>query len=146
MQQVSQSWKDTHKQTLLNESFVEVSLDIADPDSIKDASDMGAVSNGSIYISETSEIVSEVDTNVIPYGTLEQNIYLLDGSRKNIPETDYKDGGYIGDVLSNAECIFDSKTPVITIKFSKVYSHTSSHHSTRGINVQLNIFARILCF
>lgn len=122
MQQVSQSWKDTHKQTLLNESFVEVSLDIADPDSIKDASDMGAVSNGSIYISETSEIVSEVDTNVIPYGTLEQNIYLLDGSRKNIPETDYKDGGYIGDVLSNAECIFDSKTPVITINFSRVHT------------------------
>ena len=119
MQQVSQSWKDVHKQTLLNESFVEISLDIADPDSIKDAS---ASANGSVYISDTPEVVSEVDTATIPYGTLEQNIYLLDGSRKHIPETDYKDGGYIGDVLSNEECIFDTKVPIITIDFSVVHT------------------------
>ena len=119
MQQVSQSWKDTHKQTLLNESFVEVSLDIADPDSIKEAS---AIENGSVYISDTPEIVSEVDTPVVPYGTLEQNIYLLDGSRKNIPETDYKDGGYIGDVLSNEECVYDTKIPLITINFLTVHT------------------------
>ena len=119
MQQVSQSWKDTHKQTLLNESYVEISLDIADPDSIKDAS---AIENGSVYISDTPEIVSEVDTPVIPYGTLEQNIFLLDGSRKSIPETDYKDGGYIGDVLSSEECVFDSKIPIITLNFSTVHT------------------------
>lgn len=119
MQQVSQSWKDTHRQTLLNESYVEVSLDIADPDSIKDAN---AIANGSIYISNTPEIVSVVDTPVISYGTLEQNIYLLDGSRKNIPETDYQDGGYIGEVLSNEECVFDSKIPIITINFSRVHT------------------------
>ena len=122
MQQVSQSWKDTHKQTLLNESYVEVSLDIADPDSIKDASNMGAVANGSVYISDTSEIVSEIDTPVVPYGTLEQNIFLLDGSRKNIPEKDYLDGGFVGDVLSNAECVFVDKIPTITISFSMVHT------------------------
>lgn len=119
MQQVSQSWKDTHKQTLLNESFVEVSLDIADPDSIKDAT---ASANGSVYISDTPETVSEVDTPVIPYGTLEQNIYLLDGSRKSIPETNYKDGGYIGDAFSNEECVFDTKVPIITINFSVLHT------------------------
>lgn len=122
MQQVSQSWKDTHKQTLLNESYVEVSLDIADPDSIKDASNMGAVANGSIYISDTPEIVKEIDTPVIPYGTLEQNIFLLDGSRKNIPKENYLDGGFVGDVLSNEECVFVDKIPTITISFSMVHT------------------------
>lgn len=120
MQQVSQSWKDTHKQTLLNESYVEVSLAIADPDSIKDIQSVSE--NGSIYISDIPEIVSEVDTPVIPYGTLEQNIFLLDGSRKNIPETDYQDGGFVGDVLSNEECIFIDKIPTITILFSMVHT------------------------
>ena len=38
MQTVSENWKSVHKQALLNESYVEVSLDIADPDSLADAS------------------------------------------------------------------------------------------------------------
>lgn len=119
MQTVSQSWKNTHKQTLLNESYVEITLDIADPNSIADAS---ATSNGSVYFSNTPEIVSEVDTPVIPYGTLEQNIWLLNGTRKSIPEKDYEDGGYIGDAISNEECIFLDKIPIITINFSKVHT------------------------
>lgn len=119
MQTVSQSWKNAHKQTLLNEGFVEVSLDIADPDSVADAS---AEANGSVYISDTPEIVSEVDTPVIPYGTLEQNMWLLNGTRKSIPESDYKDGGYIGDVISNEEGVFDMKIPIITINFTKVHT------------------------
>lgn len=120
MQTVSQSWKNTHKQTLLNESYVELTLDIADPESLKDAS---AVANGSAYISNTSEVVSEVDTPTIAYGTLEQNSWLLDGTRKSIPDDDYKDGGYVGDVLSNDDGIFDTKIPIITINFSKVHTH-----------------------
>ena len=120
MQTVSQAWKNAHNKTLLNESFVEVSLDIADPDSVADAS---AVENGSVYISNTPEIVSEVDTPVIPYGTLEQNMWLLDGTRKSIPENNYKDGGYVGDVISNAEGRFDTKIPVITIEFTKVHTN-----------------------
>lgn len=119
MQTVSESWKNAHKQTLLNESYVEVSLDIADPDSIADAT---ATDNGAVYISDITEVVSEVDTPIIPYGTLEQNSWLLNDTRRSIPESDYKDGGYVGDVLSNEECIFDTKTPVITISFSRVHT------------------------
>lgn len=119
MQIVSESWKNVHKQTLLNESFVEVSLDMTDPDAVEDAS---AIANGSVYISDTPEIVNEVDMPVIPYGTLEQNIWLLNGTRRNIPESDYKDGGYIGDAISNAEGIFDTKIPIVTISFSKVHT------------------------
>lgn len=118
MQAVSKAWKNVHKQTLLNESFVEVSLDIADPDSLAEAT---ATDNGAVYISNTPEVVDEVDTPVVPYGTLEQNIWLLDSSRKSIPESDYG-GGYVGDVLSNEECIFDTKVPTATIEFKNVHT------------------------
>lgn len=120
MQQVSQSWKDTHKQTLLNESFVEVSLDITDPDAQKDITSVYA--NGSIYISDIYEITSVVNTPTRKYSTLEQNIWLLDGSRENIPDTNYLDGGFVGDVLSNEECIFDNKIPIVTLGFEQLHS------------------------
>lgn len=120
MQTVSQSWKNTHKQTLLNESYVEVSLDVADPDATVDAT---STDNGAVYISDTSEVVSGVDTPTISYGTLEQNMWLLNGTRKSIPESDYEDGGYVGDVLSNEEGVFDTKIPTVTINFSKVHTN-----------------------
>ena len=119
MQTVSESWKNAHRQTLLNESYVEVSLDIADPDALIDAT---SSDNGSAYISDTEEVVSEVNTAIKSYGTLEQNIWLLDGTRKSIPESDYKDGGYVGDVLSNDEGEFVDKIPTITINFSQVHT------------------------
>ncbi len=120
MQTVSENWKNVHKQTLLNESYVEVSLDIADPESLADAS---AQDNGAVYISDTSQVVSEVDKNVVPYCTLEQNSWLLDGSLKAIPESNYGESGYVGDALSNDVCVFSDKTPTITINFSKVFTN-----------------------
>ena len=118
MQTVSEQWKNAHKRTLLGESFVEVSLDIADPDSLADAS---SKDNGAVYISDTSEIVSELDKNIVPYCTLEQNLWLLDGGLKAIPESAYGESGYIGDVLSDDKCVFSSKIPTITINFTQVF-------------------------
>ena len=103
MQTVSENWKNAHRQTLLNESYVEVSMDIGDPDALADASSQD---NGAIYISDTSQIVSEVDKNIVPYCTLEQNIWLLDGNRKAIPESASGERGYIGDALSDEVCVF----------------------------------------
>ena len=119
MQTVSQAWKNAHKQTLLNESFVEISMDITDPDALEEAE---SSDNGAVYISNTPEVVSEVDTPVIPYGTLEQNIWLLDGKRSIIPDNNYQDGGYVGDELSNEEGVFDKKIPTITIDFGRVFT------------------------
>ena len=118
MQTVSENWKNVHKQTLLNESYVEVSLDIADPDALADASSQD---NGAVYISNTPEVVSEVDKTAVPYCTLEQNLWVLDGGRKAIPESDYAIGGYVGDVLSDDVCVFSNKMPTITISFSRVF-------------------------
>ena len=118
MQTVSQSWKDAHKQTILNESFVEISLDVADPDSIADAS---ATDNGAAFISDTSRVTKE-EIDSIPYGTLEPNLWVLDGSRKHIPMSDYKDGSYIGNVLSGEDGGF-TKIPTVTINFTKLHTN-----------------------
>ncbi len=120
MQHVSQAWLDNQQKTLVNEGFVEVSLSVADPDSVADAS---SEDNGAIYISNSSVLVSEVDKDVIPYITLEQNIWLLDGSMKMIPESDFGDIGYVGNVLSDTDGYFSDGTPLITINFTKVHEN-----------------------
>ncbi|NLP33481.1 MAG: hypothetical protein GX353_10095 [Oligella ureolytica] len=118
MQPVSANWLNNQKQTLVEESFVEVSYDIADPDALADAS---ASDNGSIYIANTSQIVSEVAKDIVPYATLERNIWLLDGSRKIIPESDYGDTGYVSDNLSTESCGFD-KIPIVEISFTEIHA------------------------
>ena len=120
MQNVSQTWKENQTKTLVNESFVEISLDIADPDALADAS---SEDNGAIYISNTSQVVSEVDKSIIPYFTLEQNLWILDGKRKAIPLSDFGDCGFIGDVLSGNDCAFSDEAPIVTVNFTKVHSN-----------------------
>lgn len=118
MQNVSDAWKAVHKQQLVNESFIEISFDIADPDSLADAT---SEDNGAIYIADTAQIVSEVDRNIVPYSTLEQNLWVLDGNRSFIPPSDYGDNGYIGTSISKADGGFD-KTPIVDVNFSEVHS------------------------
>lgn len=118
MQTVSNAWKNNQNKTIVSKSFVEVSLDIADPDALADASSQD---NGSAYISDTVRVVSEVDKNIVPYSTLEQNLWLLDGSRKTLPTSNIGECGFVGDVLSANDGVFRDKTPLITIAFSRVH-------------------------
>ena len=118
MQIVSENWKNAHRQTLLNESFVEVSLGIGDPDAIAAARSRD---NGAIYISESPQLSTEEDKNIIPYCTLEQNLWVLDGSREAIPESNYGDCGYIGDAISDDNCVFSDVMPIITVDFKEVF-------------------------
>lgn len=117
MQNVSDAWKAVQNQQLVNESYVEISFDIADPDALADAT---SKDNGAIYIANTKQIVSEVDKNIVPYGTLEENLWLLDGSRQIIPESDYGDNGYIGNLLSREDGGFD-QMPSVDIEFTEVH-------------------------
>lgn len=118
MQTVSDNWKNVHKQTLLNESFVEVSLNIGDPEALADASPQD---NGAVYISNSSELTNGVERTPTPYCTLEQNMWVLNGDRKALPETAGGDSGYVGDALSDEVCVFSDKTPTITINFSQAF-------------------------
>ena len=113
-----QEWKDIHKRALLNESFVEVSLDITDPDALADATSQD---NGAIYTSQSNKVAAPVEKITHTYGTLEQNLWCLDGSRQAIPESDFRDETYASDVLSDETCVFSPKRPAITIGFTKTH-------------------------
>lgn len=120
MQEVSQAWLDNQNQTIVSESYVEVSIDIADPDAIVDAS---SAANGEEYISDATTLVNNLDKHVIPYATLEQNLWLLDGSRRMIPETDPYEDGYVGNVFCDSDGYFTDLIPLITITFTKVHQN-----------------------
>lgn len=117
MQSVSQDWKDNQNNQLVSESFVEIVLDMVDPEASTDAS---AVDNGSEIMSNTERIIKEVETEITPYATFEQNLWVLDGSKQIISSDNIKDCGYVGNVLSDANGVF-SVTPVITIAFEEVH-------------------------
>ena len=118
MQTVSENWKNAHKQTLLNESFVEIAVDVGDPDALADAT---PEDNGAVYLSHSPDLMVR-DKSVSPFCTLEQNMWVLDGKRKAIHLPHYDEGGYIGDTLSDDVCVFSSKMPAITLAFSQVFT------------------------
>lgn len=119
MQNVSESWKNEHKELLLNESYVEVSIDIGDPDAIADAS---SNDNGATFLSDSSLIVDGVERTPPRYATLEENLWLLDGNRKVVPLSGWDKSGYIGSLLSDEGGGFGS-IPIVTIDFGKVHQN-----------------------
>ena len=119
MQKVSENWKNEHNELLLNESYVEVSMEIGDPDSLGDAT---SNDNGALFLSDSSIVVNGVERNAPDYATLEENLWLLDGNRKVVPLTGWEQSGYIGSLLSDESGAFDS-LPTITINFSKVHQN-----------------------
>ena len=119
MQIVSENWKNAHEQTLLNESFVEVSLDITDPDALADAS---PTDNGAIYISNSGELIGGVDSPPSPYCTLEQNLWCLDGNRRALQPRATVGNGYVSDVLSDGTCLFSGRQPIITFNFDEIHT------------------------
>lgn len=119
MQTVSDAWKNNQAKTVVGEGFVEVSLAVGDPDALASAS---SSDNGAVYISDTQKVASRVDRNIVPYSTLEQNMWILDGSRPTLPTSDIGDSGYVGDVLCDPDCTFSSQIPVVTISFGSTYS------------------------
>lgn len=119
MQQVSQEWKDAQKQTLVPESFVEVSLNVGEPEAQEDAA---ASDNGHVFYSNTPQVADETEKNAVRYATLERNIWSLDGTVSILPDAaPYGSNGYIGSALSGQDGTYGT-TPTITISFSKVFS------------------------
>lgn len=114
-----QEWKEIHERALLNETFVEVSLEITDPDALADAE---AEDNGGIYTSQSAPVTKTGDRTTHPYCTLEQNLWCLDGSRRVIPESNFEDDTYTSDVLSDETCVFSSKRPTISICFDETHN------------------------
>lgn len=121
MQTVSQDWKNVQEQTLVPESYVEVILNVGDPESQADAQ---SESNGEMDFSDAESLVEETEKNPVRYAMLERNIWLLDGSFLLLPNNPpYGENGYIGNALSGDDGSYQTDAlPTITISFSKVFT------------------------
>lgn len=119
MQAVSQQWKENQTQTLVGEAFVEVSMNVGDPEAQEDAT---ASDNGHVDFSNTPQVADETTKRAIRYATLETDLWVLDGTFQIIPNVPpWGNNGYIGNALCGENRTY-ATTPTITITFSKVFS------------------------
>lgn len=118
---VSQAWKNNQSQNLVNESYIRIAFKISDPEAIEDAS---LSANNEVWFSRVEETIDDEDKNIVPYATLEKNRWLLDGSKKLLPDNnEVTDTSYISNQLSLDNCLYSSN-PIITIAFSEVHRVT----------------------
>lgn len=113
MQNVSSAWKATHLETILPETFVEVSYKVIDPQAQLSAV---AADNGALDIADTPLITDERDKTYTHYASLEHNSWALDGTVKILDNPPQFDIGFVSDTLCGEDCLF-SANPVITITF-----------------------------
>lgn len=118
MQSVSTAWKTAMAQTIVPESFIEITYNVSDPEAQADAS---ASDNGAASVSHTSQIVNPTNKTYTKYGTLEFNSFILDGSVSLLESPTTRDTGFVSSVLSDNSGLF-SPRPVITISFSQTHT------------------------
>lgn len=118
MQSVSAGWKENQQKTLVSESFVEIQLGLTDPEAEES---VVPIATDVAPFSHPDQVVSREVRNITPYATLERNLWVLDGSKKILPTTNFVDTSYVGNVLSNSDCTFTSN-PVVELTFPRVFS------------------------
>lgn len=108
----SDKWKMAHLETLLPETFVEITYDVTEPGVQKNASESN---NGSAYFSDHEAIVETTPRTYRLYATLEHNIWGLDGENEIMPDTaPYGATGYVSQSLVRGTPI-----PIVTLSFGK---------------------------
>ena len=108
MVKVSETWKAIQKETILPESFVEVTYWITEPNAQSFANESN---NGVSHYSDHEAIVDTSTKQFRKYATLENNIWVLDGSFDTLPDVaPYGDTGYVA----------DAEYPMVTIRFPDV--------------------------
>ncbi len=120
---VSESWKNAYKGILLPETFLEISIGIADPE----ARDLAVpTSDSEATFSNVSNVVGEVGAaSPVRYATLEHNLWFLDGSRNILPsDAQYDTPGYVsaddtrGNVTLTMNGVRDHAIPGFIITWS----------------------------
>ena len=118
MQSVSESWKENQQKTLVSESFIEIELNLTDPEAVESAV---PVATDVAPFAHLDQVVSREVKNITPYATLERNLWVLDGSKKILPTANFVNTSYVGNVLSNNDCTFTSN-PVVELTFPRVFN------------------------
>lgn len=118
MQNVSDLWKETQQLNFVPVSFVEVELNVGDPDSQADAQ---TSADSEEPFSEADTLANGLAKSPVRYATLERNLWLLDGTFEILPGTPPTGvNGYIGTELSGGDGTY-SVPPTVTISFSQVF-------------------------
>ncbi len=116
---VSDKWKELQQEQLLPESFVEVSCAITELGVQEEATAVGI--NEEIFSNVTAVLDTYSEPSSKRYATLETNLWLLDGSRTILPDSEpYHNRGYVGDQLY--ECGSDNRAGV-TLRLPEVHEN-----------------------
>lgn len=124
MYPVLNTWEAIHKDTILPESFVEVTCWITEPGVQVLATESN---NGDLFYSNSETILDESTDPARKYVTLENNLWLLDGTCEILPdEAPYGNTGYIADaeypmVTISLPQVRDQIIPGLTIVWSESY-------------------------
>lgn len=102
---VSDAWKALQRETILPESFVEVTYWVTEAGAQGLATESN---NGALFYSDHDAVIDTTSKDFRKYATLENNIWSLDGSFEVLPDKGpYGDTGYV----ANADY------PMVTIQF-----------------------------
>ncbi len=117
MQIVSDAWKAAHTERLLDENYLEIAIEIGDPEAVQDGT---ASANGSDELANTASISSGISLDPEKYALLDWNAWTLDGTYEVIPDGHPDDTGYIGNTISEKNGVF-AVSPVVTISFTQTF-------------------------
>lgn len=113
--QPSDKWLDEYNKTLVPEMFVRITYHASDD---KAQTDAIASSSSQALFSDTSSVTNLDSVPSGCYATGEPNLWLLDGSKILIPDSEpYENTGYV-----SMDCVSDANHPIITFSFSKLHS------------------------
>ncbi len=117
MQVVSDAWKAAHTERLLDENYLEITIEIGDPESMQDGT---ASDNGADEMANTGNISRGVSLQPAKYAMLDWNMWTLDGTYAIVPDDHPDDTGFIGTSISDEDGRFEVP-PVVTITFSQTF-------------------------
>ncbi len=136
---VSDAWKEIHKQPLLPETFVEISVGVTDV-GVED--EMTVTGTNEAVFSRSRFSVRNTSSATPPkYATLEHNLWALDGSRGVVPSSSpYTTPGYVSqdDSLGGVSMVLDevreTSVPGLTITWSDEYGEYATDFKVEAKN------------
>ena len=151
---VSEGWKEAHKQSLLPETFIEISYSVTEPGLQQQAA---ATANLEERYSDTKGITSTLTVDREKYNSLEWNFWGLDGSFH------YFDGtpnhpGYVASELSGEDGAFEALPtmeirlpspnmgviPGVTITWSETFSEWATRFRVTAYNGETLVAERLV--
>ncbi len=98
MQPVSDEWLAEYGKQLTGEGFVDITLEVGDTDA---AAAAAVNTSEQAYYSNAAQISDGILKPTVPYATLETNLWVLDGSRAFLGNSDPGRVGFVGEALAD---------------------------------------------